>query len=430
VSRLKKIWRSLGPGLIVGAADNDPSGITVYSLAGAKFGLTALWTALATLPFMIFTQRMAGRIGLISGKGLVGNMKKYYPRWILLLIALLILVANIINIGADISAMAAASEVLLPGISPIFLSVLISGFITLLLIVSSYRSMVKYLKWVAMIMLSYVLAAFFVQQNWLEIFTRLIIPKFIMTKDYLMMVLAVFGTTISPYLFFWQASETVEEEKTYNEENPRSAVAIPATDPHITHHDERIIKNEIGSIYKDVRYGMIFSNTITFFIIILCSSTLFQGGLAHITTMKEIASALEPLAGHYSNLLFLIGLLASGALAIPVLAGSAAYIISELFNWRWGFSNPFHKAKEFYSVLIIATLLGIAIPVFELHPVQILFYTGVIYGVISPALILILIHMANNPKIMGKFTNRTLSNVVAYLLFLIMTASSILVAVL
>lgn len=244
------------------------------------------------------------------------------------------------------------------------------------------------------------------------------------------MVLAIFGTTISPYLFFWQASETVEEEKEYNKENPESAVMIPAIGPHIKHREQRIIKNEIGSMYKDVRYGMVFSNLITFFIIILCSSTLFRSGMTHITTMEEIASALEPLAGHYSNFLFLIGILASGALAIPVLAGSAAYIIAELFDWRWGFANKFHRAKEFYLVIIVAALLGIAIPLFNLHPVQILFYTAVIYGFISPALVFMLIHMANNPKIMGQYISRPLSNVIAYVLFLIMTASSILMIIL
>lgn len=430
MKRFAEFWKSLGPGLIVGAADDDPSGIATYSIAGAKFGFAALWLALFTLPFIIITQRMAGRIGLVSGKGLAGNMKKYYPRWILLLLAFLILGANIINIGADISAMSAASTILIPNISPIFLSVLISGTITFCLIFSSYRAMVKYLKWIAIVMLSYVLAVFFIDLDWREILFRTIFPKIYFNKDYLMMILAVFGTTVSPYLFFWQASGAVEEEKLHKLEDPEHAPMIPASGPHIKHREERIIKNEIGSMYKDVRFGMIFSNLITFFIITLCAGTLFRAGVRDIGTMEEIASALQPLAGHYSNFLFLIGILASGTLAIPVLAGSAAYIISELFNWRWGFANKFHRAKEFYLVIIVATLLGIAIPVLKLHPVQILFYTAVIYGVISPFLVLMLIHMANNPKIMGKFVSRPLSNFIAYLLFLIMATSSILMVIL
>jgi NRAMP (natural resistance-associated macrophage protein)-like metal ion transporter len=430
LKKLKIFWKNLGPGLITGAADDDPSGIATYSIAGAKFGLATLWLAIFTLPFIIITQRMAGRIGLISGKGLAGNMKKHYPRWILLLIAFLILGANIINIGADISAMSAVSSILIPSISPIYLSFLISGVITVLLIVSSYQAMVKYLKWIAIVMLSYVLAVFFIKVNWHEVLFRAIIPQIHLSKDYLMMVLAVFGTTVSPYLFFWQASGVVEEEILHEKTNPELATMIPASKPHMTHSSDRIIKNEIGSMYKDVKHGMIFSNLITFFIIVLCAGTLFKGGLTNISTMEEIASALKPLAGQYSNFLFLLGILASGTLAIPVLAGSAAYIISELFNWRWGFANSFHRAKEFYAVIIVATLLGIAIPLFKLHPVQILFYTAVIYGVISPFLIAMLIHMANNPKIMGQYTSRPFSNIIAYALLIIMTISSILMVVL
>jgi Mn2+/Fe2+ NRAMP family transporter len=338
--------------------------------------------------------------------------------------------ANIINIGADISAMSAASAILTPNISPILLSVFISGAITLLLIISSYQKMVKYLKWVAMVMFSYILAAFLIGHNWWEVLYRTIIPDIKLTKDYLMMVIAIFGTTISPYLFFWQAASSVEEEKLHAKDRPELAQMIPAAKPHTKHYNNRLISNEIGSMYKDVRYGMIFSNLITFFIIILCAGTLFRNGVTNVGTMEEIASALKPFAGQYSNILFLIGILASGALAIPVLAGSAAYIISELFNWRWGFANTFHKAKEFYFVIIVATLLGIAIPAFKLHPVQILFYTGIIYGVISPVLIAMVIHMANNPKIVGKYISRPLSTAIAYALFLIMAVSSILMVLL
>jgi len=290
--------------------------------------------------------------------------------------------------------------------------------------------MVKYLKWIAVIMFSYVLAVFFVHQDWGQIFTRLFVPSIIKSKDYLLMIVAIFGTTISPYLFFWQASESVEEKRLHDADNPQPGKMIPATEPHMKHLRDKIIKNEIGSMYDDVRYGMIFSNLITFFIIILCASTLFRSGITNISTMEEIASVFRPLAGTYSNFLFMIGILASGALAIPVLAGSAAYIISEIFNWRWGFSNTFHRAKEFYFVIIVATLLGIAIPLFGLQPVKMLFYTAIMYGFISPVLLAVLIHMANNPKIMGQYVSRPFSNIVAYILFIIMTVSSILVVVL
>ncbi len=429
-NRIKSFWKGLGPGLVTGAADDDPSGIVTYSVAGAKFGLGLLWTVIVTLPFMIIVQRMAGRIGLISGRGLAGNMKKYYPKWILVLIALLILVANIINIGADISAISGTFNLIMPSFPPILFSIIISGVIIASLVFFSYRKIASYLKWVAIILFSYVLAAFLVEQNWLQIFYRAVVPQFIFSKQYIFITAAIFGTTISPYLFFWQASEAVEEARLHRSHPQTPASMIPGITPHGNHRSNVIIKNEISSMYKDVGYGMAFSNLITFFIIILSSATLFKVGITNINTVEQVASALRPLAGQYTNMLFLIGILASGILAIPVLAGSAAYALAELFDWQHGFDNKFGKAKQFYLVIIAATLLGILIPVFKLHPVDILLYTAIIYGAISPFLILLLIHMANNPKIMGKYISRTHSNVIAYILFLIMSASIILMFIL
>lgn len=430
MDKLKKLWRSTGPGLITGAADDDPSGIVTYAIAGAKFGLATLWMVLFTLPFMIIVQRMAGRIGLISGRGLAGNMKKHYPKWILIFIALLITIANIINIGADISGMAAASAMLFPAISPMIFSLSIALIVILALVLFSYRQIAHYLKWVAILMLSYVLAAFLVDQNWPEIFKRTVIPQIIWSKDYLLIAAAFFGTTISPYLFFWQASEAVEEEELHRRLEKGTIPMIPDIQPHGQHRSTKIIKNEISSMYKDIGFGMFFSNLITFFIIILTSATLFKFGSFDIQTVEQVASILKPLAGSYANALFLIGILASGILAIPVLAGSAAYAISELFGWRFGFENKFGKAKQFYAIIAIATLLGVLMPVFNLHPIQILFYTAIIYGLIAPVMILMLIHMANNPKIMGQYTSRRHSNVLAYLLFLLMTTGIVLTFVL
>ena len=427
LGKLRDFWHNLGPGLITGAADDDPSGIVTYAVAGAKLGLAALWTALFTLPFIIITQRMAGRIGLISGRGLAGNMKRHYPKWILAIIATLIVFTNIINIGADISAMSASIHLIAPQISPIFFSAIIPLVLIALLILLPYHRMAGYLKWIAIVMFSYVLAAFFVHLDWSQILYRTVIPQIIHSKDYLMIIVAVFGTTISPYLFFWEAADTVEEEILHQYPTKKDGgTMIPATEPHVKHRSTHIIKNEISAMYKDVRYGMVFSNLLTFFIITLCAFTLFRAGMSNVSTVKEIASALKPLAGPYSNFLFLLGILAAGTLAIPVLAGSASYALSEMFGWRWGFYNRFHRAKQFYIVIIIATLLGIAIPAFSLHPVQILVWTAVLCGLISPPLILLLIHMANNPKIMGRYTSRLHSNIIAYILFLIMTGSIIL----
>ncbi len=418
MSRLKSFWQSLGPGLIVGAADDDPSGIAIYAIAGAKFGLSVLWTVLATLPFMIIIQRMSGRIGLISGMGLAGNMRKHYPLWMLFFITIMIATATIINIGADISAMAAALRLLVP-LPAIILSIFFSLLVIGLLIILPYRIIAKYLKWVAVVMFSYVAAVFFISPDWREVVLHTVVPHVVSSKEYLAMIVAIFGTTISPYLFFWQASEAVEEERLHLQVKGM----IPDVQPHGKHRSPGRIKNEIGTMYTDVRTGMIFSNLITFFIMILASSTLYAHGFSEVSTIEELASILQPLAGKYTNLLFLIGIIASGILAIPVLAGSAAYAIAETMGWKVGLDYTFGKARQFYVVMVLATLLGIAIPAFGLQPVNILYYTGIIFGAVSPFMIALVIHMANNPKIMGKYTSRTHSNIIAYLLLIIMTAS-------
>jgi len=419
MGKLKSFWRSLGPGLVVGAADDDPAGITIYALAGAKFGLSVLWTVIATLPFMIIIQRMAGRIGLISGKGLAGNMKKHYPLWMLVFITLLISVASIINIGADISAMSAALRLIVP-LPSIILAALLSLVVVFLVILLPYRIIANYLKWVAIVLFSYVLAVFFISPEWRDVFLRIFIPHATLSKEYLMMIVAIFGTTISPYLFFWQASEAVEEEQLHHHNQVHGM--IPNTRPSIKHSPGRM-KNEIGTMYTDVRMGMIFSNLITFFIMILAASTLFSNGFSEVSSIEEMAVILRPLAGNYTNILFLIGIIASGVLAIPVLAGSAAYAIAETIGWKVGLDYTFGKARQFYLVLILATILGIAIPALGLQPVNILYYTGIIFGAVSPFIIALVIHMANNPKIMGKYTSRLSSNIIAYILLIIMITS-------
>lgn len=410
-NKIRKFWKSLGPGLIVGAADDDPAGITIYALAGAKFGLAVLWTVLGTLPFMVIIQNMAGRIGLISGKGLAANMKKHYPLWMLVVITTLIAVANIINIGADISAMAAAIKLMVP-LPAIMLAIIISLAVIALVVFLPYRTIARYLKWIAIVMFAYIIAPFFISQPWREILIQTFTPHFSFNKEYIAIVVAIFGTTISPYLFFWQASEEVEERREIKEFTGRV-----------------FIKNEIGTMYTDIRVGMVFSNLITFFIMILASSTLFKQGFNQFSSIEEMATLLQPLAGAYANLLFLTGIVASGILAIPIFAGSAAYAIAEMAGWREGLDRDFRKAPQFYMVILIATLLGIAIPLIGLQPVNILYLTGIIFGLISPLAILLVIHMANNPKIMGAYTSRHHSNIIAYGLFIIMTVSIIMMFV-
>lgn len=428
LQKLKSFWKSLGPGLITGASDDDPSSIVVYAVTGAKFGLGALWTALFTVPFMIVIQRMAGRIGLVTGKGLAGNMKKHYPAWILISITILIVSINTLNIGADISGMSAALNLLVPDVSPLLLSAVISLGVITLTVFLSYRHITLCLKWLALFLFSYVAAAFLIQLDWKEILYRAVIPKIILSREYLSIIIAVFGTTISPYLFFWQATEEAEEEKTHLK-NPDLSM-IPDIKPHGPHRSKTIIKNEIGSMYHDVYAGMVFSNIITFFIIILGAFTFFKNGATQIDTINDIALMLKPLAGPYTNILFFIGIISAGTLAIPVLAGSAAYALAELFGWKKGFDNNFARAKQFYLVIIIATALGLLIPILHLHPINILFYTAFVFGLASPLLILLVIHMANNPKVMGQYTSRRHSNIIAYTLFALMSVSAILTFVL
>lgn len=419
IEKLKKFWRSLGPGLITGASDDEPSSIVVYSLAGAKFGLAALWTALATLPFMVILQRMAGRIGLVSGRGLAGNMKKHYPAWMLVAITVLIASINTINIGADISGMAAVVSLFFP-VHSLFIAAAISVLIIAVTVVFPYRLLIRYLKWLAAVLFSYVAAAFLIQLDWKDIFYRAVVPQIIWSREYLAMIIALFGTTISPYLFFWQALEEAEEEK-FPENGPH---------PHGRRRTPTVIRNEIGSMYRDVYAGMIFSNLITFFIIILGAFTFFKSGVTNISSMNEIAGLLKPLAGPYANILFITGIIASGTLAIPVLAGSAAYALAELFGWNKGFNDGFHKAKQFHLIIAAATVIGLLITFLGLHPVKILFYTAVIFGLASPFFILLVIHMANNPKVMGAYTSRRHSNIIAYALFALMSAGAILTIIL
>ncbi|MDP3954334.1 MAG: Nramp family divalent metal transporter [bacterium] len=417
--KLKKFWKSLGPGLITGASDDDPSGVATYSIAGAKFGLAVLWTVIFTLPFMVVIQKMAGRIGLISGKGIAGNMKKHYPRYVLVIVALLAVSQNIINIGADISGMAAAFTSLVP-ISPILYSLILVGGMVAVLILVPYYKLASYLKWVAVIMFSYIVAAFFVEHDWTEVFKRTIIPEIHWNKDYLLILVAIFGTTISPYLFFWQASEQVEEERVHVDK------LIPSTHPHHPkHRSEVIIGREIGVMNRDIISGMFFSNIIMYFIIIMATSTLFNNGFHDVETINEIASVLRPLAGDYANLLFLIGITAAGILAIPILAGSAAYVMAETFGWKDGLGQKFGHAKQFYTIISLATALGLLVPLTGFDPVKALFYTAILHGVTAPFLIYVIIHMANNPKVIGKFGNRRYSNVLGYILFGIMTLAAV-----
>ncbi|MBI2062446.1 MAG: divalent metal cation transporter [Candidatus Yanofskybacteria bacterium] len=414
LNKLKKLWKSLGPGLITGAADDEPSAIATYTIAGAKFGYSMLWVALFSLPLMISIQEMSARIGRVSNKGLAGNMKKHYPRWLMMLIAVLIVGVNTINIGADMSGMAQAVAMNAPlpeKLTAIAITFLILGAI----LIFPYQKIFTVFKWLALTLFAYIFASFTVHQNWSKILYHLFIPTISFNKEYMVILMAFMGTTLSPYLFFWQANQEVEE-KIIEQCKPGYICRLkPST------------SEEMRAMDTDTRIGMTFSNLITLFIITLTAATLFRSGITHIETLRDAAEALKPLAGNYAYALFTIGILSSGFLAIPVLAGSAAYVVAEVFGWTGGFNKSFTKAKEFYIIIIASTVIGLAIPLLGLHPVKALFYTSLMYAIISPLLIAMVIHMSNNPKIMGGYINSKRLNWFGYTTFWIMAVCSVLV---
>lgn len=396
--KIKKIWRSLGPGLITGASDDDPSGVVTYAVAGARFGTAMVWTMLYILPLMIAIQGMSARIGLSSSCGLAGNLKRYYPKSLLFFLSSLIIFSNVFNIGADVYGMAAAMELIVPHSAEILAWPIVFG-IVILIILLPYRKIVLIFKWLAFSLFAYMIAALLVVSDWRPILGELFIPKISFTREYLMIFVAIVGTTISPYLAFWQASEEAEERK---EELGSSRNLVCKF---------RIFsKRELSRIMLDTKIGMFFSNLIGFFIISLTGTILFHAGINNVETVKDVAEALRPLAGDYAYYLFGLGIISAGLLTIPILAGSSAYVLSEIFDWRGSLDKPFSKAKEFYFIIIISTFLGLIIPYTGITAVQALLWTAIIHGVIAPFLIASIIHMANNPAIVGPNVNDRKSN--------------------
>lgn len=412
--KLKKLWKSLGPGLITGASDDDPSGIVTYAAAGARLGFTAIWTMLYTLPLIIVIQEMSARIGISSSCGLTGNIKKYYSKTLLFFISTLIVVSNTFNIGADVYGMASAIELLTPG-STHLLSWLIVVLILMLIVILPYKKIATIFKWLALTLFAYVIAGLILIDNWPLILKHLFIPTLPFNKEGILIIVAILGTTISPYIAFWQASEEAEERKIDNNTDGKPVIC-----------EYRIVtKNELRRTISDTRIGMFFSNFIGFFIISLTASALFNAGINNVENVKDIAEALRPLAGDYAYLLFTIGVISAGLLAIPILAGSSAYVISEIFGWSSGLDQPFSKAKEFYAVIIISTILGMAIPYFGISAVKALIWTAIIHGIVAPFLIATLLHMANNPAIVGPNVNKKLTNFIGYLTLVVMSLAII-----
>lgn len=403
-SKLTKFWKLLGPGLVTGASDDDPSGIATYSQAGAAYGLSTLWTALITFPLMAAMQEMCARIGLVTEQGLTGTLKTHYSKPVLYLMVLFSFPAIVMNIGADIAGMGAVGNLLFPKIHAIFFSIAFTIILLVLIILLPYQKIAAVLKYLCIVLLVYLVVPFLYHQNWMAIVKGTFIPHITFDKNFISILVAILGTTISPYLFFWQATMEVEERKL----------------------TKKIVLNKkfMANMKADVDFGMLFSNLVMFFIILTTGTVLFNAGIYQIETVEQAAQALRPLAGEFAYLLFAVGVIGTGLLAIPVLSGSLSYIISETFGWTQGLDKKFFEAKAFYIVIAISLLLGLAMNAIGISPVKALIYSAILYGLTAPVLIAIILHIANNKIVMGKFVNGKLSNLLGFATLLLMTAAA------
>jgi len=379
--------KGLGPGLITGASDDDPSGIGTYSSVGAKFGFAILWMAAWLLPMMLAVQEVCARIGIVTNKGLAGVLLEHYRKRIVVLAVVLLIIANIVNIGADIGAMAASLEMLTKVnfyIGAIFFSVLI----ILLEILVQYHLYVKFLKWLTISIFAYVITGIIIKPDWLDIFKQAIIPQVTFDKEYLFAMIAVFGTTITPYLFFWQTSEEVEENQLLDGEHQ----GVP-------------VHKKIIRMRTDVNTGMFLANLVFFFIVLTTASVLFKNGITNIDSAEQAALALKPFAGQYAYLLFAAGIIGTGLLAIPVLAGSGAYALAEVMKWQEGLELKFSQAKGFYLVIAISIIVGLLLNFFRINPITALYYAAYLNGIIALPLLIVIMIVGNDPEIMGEETN-------------------------
>ncbi|MES2953785.1 MAG: divalent metal cation transporter [Patescibacteria group bacterium] len=404
-------WKKLGPGLVTGAADDDPSGIATYSQAGAQYRFDMLWLALFTFPFMLVAQEMCARIGLVTGKGLAANIRDHFSRTALIVCVALLVIANSFNIGADLAAMSQSIELIFPN-APYLPVVVLFGLGSLFLeIFMSYRTYAKYLKYLTLALFAYVITALLVDINWAEVLFKTFVPSIVTSREAVLLVAAILGTTISPYLFFWQPAQEMEEEIAEG----RGSLVLR----------EGATVGEIRAMRIDVASGMFFSNLIMFFIIAACGATLHAAGIFEITSAADAARALAPLAGGYAGHLFTLGIVGTGLLAIPVLAGSSAYAVAEALRSREGLSTKWYQARVFYGVIVLSVGFAIGINASGIDPFASLIYAAVGNAIVAPVILFFVMRLAASEKVMGKWKNSFLINVAGWLLVLLMGASSI-----
>jgi NRAMP (natural resistance-associated macrophage protein)-like metal ion transporter len=414
-TNVKGFWRILGPGLVTGAADDDPSGIATYSQTGAQFGYGQLWTALYMLPLMTAVQEACARIGLVTGKGITTIVKERYSRWVLYAVVGLVVIANTINIGADLGAMASAAQLLVP-VPFVVLTLIFTTIILVLEVFTNYKVYSKILKWLAITLLAYPITLFIVHQPWLTILKATVVPHFEFSFAFFFIITGVLGTTISPYMFFWEASQEVEEDQ----------------EKHLlTKGKPRIGWLSVHRMRLDNAFGMIFSEFATWSIIVVGATVLHNSGVHDVKTAADAAKAIEPLvhsfpnAGFLSKLIFSIGIIGLGMLAIPVLSGSAAYTVAEAFEWKASLNLKFKRAPGFYGIIIAATVIGLLINFIGVDPVKALVYSAVLNGVAAVPLLFLILKIGSNEKIMGEFKSGWLSKTILWVTFIAMGAAAV-----
>ena len=408
--RFRRFFHRLGPGLITGAADDDPSGISTYSVTGAAFGYAPLWTALFSFPLMTAVQMMCARLGMVTGRGLAGVIRLNYSRRVLWGACALLITANTINIGADLGGMAAVTE-MVTGINGLYWTPLYALLIASFLIWSSYFVLARIFKWLTLVLFSYVLAAFLAKPDWAAVIHSTLIPHVEWSGSYWATLVGIFGTTISPYLFFWQASQEVEEEREQGKVTVEARAGATAS--------------ELRKSRNDVVTGMFFSNLIMYFVILTTAATLHSHGRNTITTAREAAEALRPLAGNGAYWLFSLGLVGAGMLGVPVLAGSSAYAVSEAAVWRGSLADRPNLARGFYAVIAVGLLLGLALDYAGINAVAMLFWSAVLNGVLAPPLIVMVLLLTGSRKVMGNRSNPPWLKVLGWTTVVVMTAASI-----
>ncbi len=408
--KVRTFFAKLGPGVVTGAADDDPSGISTYSVTGATFGLTQLWTVFLTFPLMCAVQIMCARLGLIAGEGLAATLRRRYPPWVLIGACSLLVFANVVNIGADLSGMAESMEMVTGLHKWVWVPLFAIGSIVSM-IFWSYRRLAQIFKWLTLALFSYVIAAFLARPDWPAVLRATFVPQIALNREYLTTLVGILGTTITPYMFFWQSAQQVEEERAHGR----------------THLKDRkgATREELRDAHRDVVTGMGWAGVAMYFIILTTATTLHHPGAPRIETAQQAAEALRPLAGNFAYALFALGLVATGILAVPVLAGSAAYAIAEALHWRGSLDSKPKVASKFYTVLALAVVAGAALDFLKISAVTALFYAAVVNGLLAPPLVFLVTRLTADKKVMGENTNPRLITVLGYLAAGVMSLAGI-----